>query len=87
MFTVLSRNKICIFFFIWTFRLNRDKSVQTFCVLATSSRRLSSDDITSILTDCYALMWCWKRDFTSVYRASKTWLLIYMNNLNSNIVD
>jgi hypothetical protein len=53
MFTVLSRSKICIFFFIWVFRLNRDKSAQAFCVLATSSRRLFSDDITSILTNCY----------------------------------
>ncbi len=72
MFTILSCNKICIFFFIWVFRLNKDKFVQTFCVLATSSRRLSSDDITSIFTDCYALMWCWKRGFTRVYEAFKT---------------
>jgi hypothetical protein len=34
--------------------LNRNKSAQTYCVFATSSRRLSSDDITSILTNCYA---------------------------------
>jgi hypothetical protein len=27
MFTILSRNKICIFFFIWVFRLNKDKFV------------------------------------------------------------
>ncbi len=54
MFTVLSRSKICISFFIWAFRLNRNNSAHAFCVFATSSRRLSSDDITSILTDCYA---------------------------------
>ncbi len=54
MFTVLSRNKVCISFSIWAFRLNKDKSAHAFCVLATSSRRLFSDDITSILTDCYA---------------------------------
>jgi hypothetical protein len=54
MFTVLSRNKVCISFSIWIFRLNIDKSAQTFCVLATSSRRLFSDDITSMLTVCYA---------------------------------
>jgi hypothetical protein len=54
MFTVLPRSKICIFFFIWTFRLNKNKSAQSFYVLATSSRRLSNDDITSIFTDCYA---------------------------------
>ncbi len=52
--TVLSRNKVCISFSIWTFRLNRNKSAQAFCVFATSSRRLFSDDITSILTNCYA---------------------------------
>jgi hypothetical protein len=54
MFTILSCNKICISFFIWAFRLNKNKSAQTFCVLATSSRRLFNDDITSILTDYYA---------------------------------
>jgi hypothetical protein len=54
MFTVLSRSKVCIFFLIWAFRLNRNNSAHAFCVLATSSRRLSSDDITSIFTDCYA---------------------------------
>ncbi len=54
MFTVLSRSKVCISFFIWAFRLNKDKSAHAFCVFATSSRRLSSDDITSILTNCYA---------------------------------
>jgi hypothetical protein len=53
MFTILSRSKVCISFFIWVFRLNR-KSAQIFCVFATSSRRLSSDDKTSIFTDCYA---------------------------------
>ncbi len=54
MFTVLSRSKVCISFSIWAFRLNRNKSAHAFCVFATSSRRLSSDDITSIHTDCYA---------------------------------
>jgi hypothetical protein len=54
MFTVLSRSKVCISFFIWAFRLNRNKSAHAFCVFATSSRRLFSDDITSIFTDCYA---------------------------------
>jgi hypothetical protein len=54
MFIILSRSKVCIFFYIWAFRLNRNKSAHAFCVLATSSRRLSSDDITSIFTDCYA---------------------------------
>jgi hypothetical protein len=54
MFTILPRSKVCISFSIWAFRLNRNKSAHAFCVLATSSRRLSSDDITSILTDCYA---------------------------------
>ncbi len=54
MSTVLSRSKVCISFSIWAFRLNRNKSAHAFCVFATSSRRLSSDDITSILTDCYA---------------------------------
>ncbi len=54
MFIVLSRSKVCISFSIWAFRLNRDKSARAFCVFATSSRRLFSDDITSIFTDCYA---------------------------------
>jgi hypothetical protein len=53
MFTILSRNKICISFFIWAFQLNKNKSAQAFYVFATSSRRLFSDDITSIFTDCY----------------------------------
>ncbi len=53
-FVVLSRSKIWISFFIWAFRLDRDKFVRAFCVFATSSRRLSSDDITSIFTSCYA---------------------------------
>jgi hypothetical protein len=39
MFTILSRNKICISFFIWVFRLNKNKFAQAFCVFATSSRR------------------------------------------------
>ncbi len=54
MSTVLSCSKVCISFSIWTFRLNKDKSAHAFCVFATSSRRLFSDDITSILTNCYA---------------------------------
>ncbi len=54
MFIVLSRSKVCISFFIWAFRLNRNKFARAFCVFATSSRRLFSDDITSIFTDCYA---------------------------------
>jgi hypothetical protein len=33
--------------------LNRNKSAQAFCVLATSSRCLFSDDITSMFTICY----------------------------------
>ncbi len=74
-FAILSRSKIWISFFIWAFRLNRDKFVRAFCVLATSSRRLSSDDITSIHTSCYALIRIRKRDYTSVYKASKVWLL------------
>ncbi len=73
-FAVLSRSKVWISFFIWAFRLNRDKFVRAFCVLATSSRRLSSDDITSIFTSCYALIRIRKRDYTSVYKASKVWL-------------
>ncbi len=54
MFTILSRNKVCISFFIWAFRLNKNKSAHTFYVLATSSRPLFNDDITSIFTDYYA---------------------------------
>jgi hypothetical protein len=76
-FAVLSRSKVWIFFFIWVFRLNKDKFVRAFCVLATSSRRLSNDDITSIHTSCYALIRIRKRDYTNVYKASKVWLLKY----------
>jgi hypothetical protein len=38
---------------------------------ATSSRRLSSDDITSILTSCYDLIRIKKRDYTNVFKASR----------------
>ncbi len=79
MFTILSRSKICVFFFIWTFRLNKNKSVQTFYVFATSSRRLLNDDITLIFTNRYALMWYWKRDYTNVYKAFQTWLLYILS--------
>jgi hypothetical protein len=34
--------------------LNKNKTAHAFCVFATSSRRLFSDDITSIFTNCYA---------------------------------
>jgi hypothetical protein len=83
-FAVLSRNKIWISFFIWAFRLNKDKFVRTFCVFATSSRRLSSDDITSIFTSCYALIRIRKRDYTTVYKAFRVWLLTCFDKLLSN---
>jgi hypothetical protein len=75
-FAVLSRSKVWISFFIWAFRLNRDKFVRAFCVFATSSRRLSSDDITSMFTSCYALIRIRKRDYTNVYKAFKVWLFL-----------
>jgi hypothetical protein len=75
MFAVLSRSKVWISFFIWIFRLDRDKFIRAFCVLATSSRRLSSDDITSIFTNCYALIRIKKQDYTIVFKASRMWLL------------
>jgi hypothetical protein len=74
-FAVLSRSKVWISFFIWIFWLNKDKFIRTFCVFATSSRRLSNDDITLIFTSCYVLIRIRKRDYTSVYKASKVWLL------------
>jgi hypothetical protein len=38
---------------------------------------LSSDDITSIFTSCYALIRIRKQDYTSVFKASRMWLLLY----------
>ncbi len=81
MFAILSRSKVWISFFIWIFRLNKDKFIRAFCVLATSSRRLSSNDITSILTSCYALIRIRKRDYTSVFKASRVWLFRVKSNL------
>jgi hypothetical protein len=80
-FAVLSRSKVWISFFIWAFRLNRNKFVRAFYVFATSSRRLSSDDITSIFTSCYSLIRIRKRDYTSVYKAPRVWLFVNCSSL------
>ncbi len=85
-FAVLSRSKVWISFFIWAFRLNKDEFVRAFCVFATSSRRLSSDDITSIFTSCYALIRIKKRDYTSVYKASKVWLFVVITYINHKMI-
>jgi hypothetical protein len=42
---------------------------------------LSSNDITSILTSCYALIRIRKRDYTSVFKASRVWLFRVKSNL------